>query len=224
MHGPIFRDGTFEYIPIPDCFQGRGVDSRTYGSSPGKNAQRLIDYFPLNDQKRMSNQRIHFDPEFVTFTYGDPTPPKASLRRLTEGSLLVFYGGFEGWDFRCPPALYIIGYFNVSRAGSAGSFSRTEILHLFGKNFHVMHQDVFSDQRERLVLVKGGEGSRLLNKAVRISSLGRDKKGNPIQRLSNEMQRIFGDFEGHTSIQRSPPRWVKPPFIERAAEYVLSLR
>ena len=25
--GPLFSDGSFEYIPIPDCFAGRGVDT-----------------------------------------------------------------------------------------------------------------------------------------------------------------------------------------------------
>ena len=29
IHAPLFADGTFEYIPIPDR---SGVDSRTYGT------------------------------------------------------------------------------------------------------------------------------------------------------------------------------------------------
>jgi Nucleotide modification associated domain 3 len=224
IHGPLFNDGTFEYIPISDSFRGEGVDSRTYGNTRGRSGRHLIDYFPQSQRKKLFNQRIHFDPEFESFTYGDPTPPKASLRLLTEGSLLVFYAGLEGWDFHCPPSLYIIGYFEVSRAGIVNSFTRTELLNLYRNNFHVMHRKVFNDQRNRLVLVKGGEGSRLLETAVRISSLGRDKRGYPIHRLSNKMQKVFGDFSGHTSIQRSPPRWVAPSFIEGAAEFVHSLR
>ena len=70
----------------------------------------MIDYFPEARRETMTGQSIHFDPEFRTFTYGDPTTPKASLQRLSEGSLLVFYAGLKGWDFPSRSALYIIGY------------------------------------------------------------------------------------------------------------------
>ena len=33
--GPLFKDGSFEYVPIPDRFNGCGVDERTYGNTPG---------------------------------------------------------------------------------------------------------------------------------------------------------------------------------------------
>jgi len=170
------------------------------------------------------DQSVHFDPEFETFTYGDPTRPKASLRQLTEGSLLVFYAGLEGWDFDCQPALYIIGCFEVARAGVATSFSPAELAATFQNNFHVMHRDVFEDQKNRLVLVKGNSNSRLLKKAVKISSVGTDKNGRVLHRLAPEMQAVFGGFGGNTSIQRSPPRWVAPEYSRRAAQFVSALR
>jgi len=37
------------------------------------------------------------------------------------------------------------------------------------------------------------------------------------------MQKVFGDFGGHVSIQRSPPRWVEPRFVEKAVEFVTGL-
>lgn len=222
--GPLFSDGSFEYIPIPDRFRRRGVDSRTYGNSYGQNGRALIEYFPGSLHKRLFDQSIHFDPEFETFTYGDPTPPKASLRRLSEGSLLVFYAGLNGWGFECPPALYIIGYFVVERAGVATSYSREELDRIFRNNFHVMHRDVFDDQKERLVLVKGGSNSRLLRRPVKLSCVGTDKGGRPLQRLAPEMQQFFGDFAGRTSIQRCPPRWVEQTFVGRAADFVMSLQ
>jgi hypothetical protein len=224
IHGPLFADGTFEYIPIPDSFKGKGVDTRTYGNTLGKKGQKLVDFFPESRRGKVCNQSIHFDPEFETFTYGDPTSPKARLRELQEGSLLVFYAGLEGWDFNCSPALYIIGFFEVARAGKVSSFKALELDEMFRNNFHVMHREVFEDQKERLVLVKGSPNSRLLTKAVRISLLGKDKKGHPLQRLSPEMQAVFGEFGGNTSIQRSPPRWVAPEFIQRAVQFVSALR
>jgi hypothetical protein len=37
------------------------------------------------------------------------------------------------------------------------------------------------------------------------------------------MQKVFGDFGGHISIQRSPPRWVEEEFVERAVKFVKGL-
>ena len=106
IHGPLFADGTFEYIPIPD---GQAVEGRTYGNTAGRHGRDLIDYFPASMRDRMAGQPMHVDPEFDTFTYGDPTTPKAGLRRLEPGDLLVFYCGLQGWDFSSDPALILDG-------------------------------------------------------------------------------------------------------------------
>jgi hypothetical protein len=179
---------------------------------------------PTRGREKVFDQSIHFDPEFETFTYGDPTPPKASLRQLSAGSLLVFYAGLKGWSFDCPPALYIIGYFEVARAGVASSFSQAELTGMFRNNFHVMHSNVFENQKDRLVLVKGSANSRLLEKAVKISSVGTDRNGRPLHRLAPEIQEVIGGFAGNTSIQRSPPRWVAPECAQCAAQFIWRLR
>lgn len=224
IHGPLFADGSFEYIPIPDGFGGKGVDKRMYGNTHGRKERRLVDYFPESRREKVFGQSLHFDPEFETFTYGDPTPPKRSLRQLCAGDLLVFYMGLKGWDIDSPPALYITAFFEVARAGLASSFDKKELAEMFRNNFHVMHTDVFNDQRDRLVLVKGSANSRLLKRAVKISALGTDKNGLPLHRLSPEMQAVFGGFAGKTSIQRSPPRWVAPEFTQRASDFISALR
>jgi hypothetical protein len=220
IQGPLFKDGSFEYIPIPDGF---GIDGRTYGNTPGGHSKNLISFFPENRRTRMANQPIHFDPEFSTYTYGDPTSPKAGLQRLLEGDMLVFYCGLEGWDFSSPPALYLLGYFEVLAAGKAGDFSESELQILFGENYHVRHRKVYEEQKDKLVLVKGSPESRLLRRAVCISTTGKDRSGRPLKVLSPEMQAIFGDFDGRTSFQRSPTRWVKPAHAERSAEFVRAL-
>ena len=46
----------------------------------------------------MAEQHVHVDPEWETFTYGDPTTPKRSLRHLKPGDFLVFYCGLQEWD------------------------------------------------------------------------------------------------------------------------------
>jgi hypothetical protein len=219
-HGPLFRDGSFEFIPIPDDF---GIDNRTYSNTSGRRRNKLVEFLPRSLQARMANQSMHVDPEFSTFTYGDPTRPKAGLRHLQAEDMLVFYCGLQGWDFESLPALYLIGYFEVKAAGKAEDFSEWELRTLFGENFHVRHLDVLKRQKDSLVLVKGSAKSRLLNKAVLLSTTGQDRLGKPLKILSPDMREVFGSFGGKLSIQRSPTRWVEPSFTRGAAQFMRSL-
>ncbi len=219
--GPLYSDGSFEFIPIKDGFN---LDERTYGNTRGRHGKLLSEYFPAQMRERMRDQSMHVDPEFVTFTYGDPTTPKAGLRALTPGDLLVFYAGLRGHDFPSLPALYIIGYFEVALAGRATNFDAATIETRFAANYHVRHPSVFAEQRERLLLVKGAAGSKLLDRAIKISEDGKDVKGMRIHVLSHEMRGVFGDFSGRVAIQRSPPRWVESPHVDSAAAFVRSLR
>ena len=217
MQGPLFRDGRFEFIPIPD---DRMLDSRTYGNTLGRNGRPFAEFFPGRRQQRMANQPMHVDPEFVSFTYGDPTPPKKGLRHLTKGDLLIFYAGLEGFDFASPPALYIIGYFEVELAGLATSFSTAEIAKHFANNFHVRHRRLFAQQKNELVLVKGSRRSRSLKKAHLLSETLTLEGKPPVKKITAEMREIFGDFAGRHSFQRSPTRWVEPDYVNGAAQYV----
>lgn len=216
MDSPLFADGTFEYIPIPDS---TGQDERSYGNQFARDGRQLVEFFPPARREAMRNQSMHLDPEFESCTYGDPTPPKAGLRHLAAGDLLVFYAGLHGYDHDASPALYLIGYFEVAFAGIALELSQAQVNDCRA-NFHVRHESVFHDQRNRLVLVKGGPGSRLLSKAVKISVTGKDRAGKPLKVLSPEMQKIFGGFDGKISFQRSPTRWVKAEYVRLAAEFV----
>jgi len=220
IDGPLFSDGTFEFVPIPDS---TGLDERTYGNYIGARTGRpLIDFFPSARLDAMRSQSIHLDPEFTSFTYGDPTPPKAGLRHLAAGDLLVFYAGLRGYGCALPSGLYLIGYFEVTFAGLARDLTEEQI-RACSDNFHVRHEPVFLKQRDRLVLVKGDSGSRLLTKAVKINVMGRDRAGKPLKILSPEMQQIFGGFEGKLSFQRSPTRWVANDHLTDAACYVRGL-
>ncbi len=226
IQGPLFKDGSFEFICIPDR---KGVSKHTYGNCVGKRGIPHADFFPERSRTRIAAQHVHLDPEFETFTYGDPTVPKRSLRTLEPGDYLVFYCGLQEWDSKAGwnvenrPALYVVGFFEVSLAGMATKFPKKTLHAEFGNNFHVRYPSVFKVQREQLVLVKGGPGSRLLKKACKVSVDGLDRSGKPLKVLSRNMQKVFGEFGGHTSIQRSPPRWVEPKFVDKAIEFVREL-
>ena len=204
--------------PIATAPASAGTDARIPTTSPPRKRQTV------------AQQTVHLDPEFQTFTYGDPTPPKRSLRKLERGDYLIFYCGLQHWDeadgWRSheAPGLYLIGYFVVEVAGIASQFDDTMLRAQFGRNFHVRYPSVFQEQRNRLVLVKGGTGSRLLTVTHRISSVSKDRSGKPLKVLSPQMQRIFGNFDGRISIQRSPPRWVRQTYVERTIDFVNRLR
>jgi hypothetical protein len=211
IQGPLFSDGSFDFVCIPD---NKGVSVHTYGNLVGKKGMAHASYFPESRRSLMEKQHVHVDPEWETFTYGDPTLPKRSLRSLKPGDFLVFYCGLQEWDAESGwnrdhrPALYLAGYFEVALAGMAGDFDDRVLAAEFGNNFHVRYPCVFERQRDDLVLVKGGPGSRLFQTAYQISVDGQDRAGNPLKVLSPAMQQVFGTFGGRISIQRSPPRWV----------------
>ncbi|QDT48928.1 hypothetical protein Pan258_29750 [Symmachiella dynata] len=227
IQSPLFADGSFEFISIPDK---KRVSVHKYGNVIGENGRPHSDYFPARKQESVAKQHIHLDPEFEAFTYGDPTAPKRSFRKLERGDFLIFYCGLQewdevtGWNTGETPALYIAGYFVVELAGMATEFTKTTLKREFGKNFHVRYPSVFEKQRDDLVLVKGGASSRLLEKAHKISSVGKDRSGKPLKVLSPEMQKVFGTFGGKVSIQRSPPRWVESDFVEKAIKFVNKLK
>ena len=224
IHSPLFKNGTFEFVPISDKRNRFGVNLETYGNTRGTvHRKLLVGYFPERRQAKANDLCLHNDPEFQTYTYGDPTTPKAGLRKLKKGDLLVFYAGLQGWGWHRDPALYIIGYFEIEKAVLAREHTWKDLQSEFRRNFHVRHRPVFEHQKKRLILVKGGRGSRLLKKARCISVQAKNKAGRLIHVLSPAMRRVFGDFDGHVSIHRSPPRFVFPEHTERAARFVRSL-
>jgi hypothetical protein len=226
IQGPLFEDGTFEFVCIPDR---KRVSVHTYGSMVGRDGEPLVRYFPKARRKAMGEQHVHVDPEFESYTYGDPTSPKRSLRKLKPGDLLVFYCGLQPWDSASGwntgdrPALYLVGYFEVVLAGMAREFDKKVLESQFRKNFHVRYPTVFEQQKDDLVLVKGGPSSRLFRKAYQISVEGKDRAGKPLKILSPVMQKVFGTFGGRIAIQRSPPRWAESEFVDRAIEFVKGL-
>jgi hypothetical protein len=220
IHGPLFEDGSFEFIPIMDEYR---VDKRTYGDTNGQcnPNKHLIEYFPQQRRDKMKDIPIHFDPEFESYTYGR-TSAGGTLGGLGQGDMLIFYCGLQGCDgFQSEPALYLMGYFEVEVAGRATDFKNRDLRNLFGKNFHIMHQEVYEREREKLVLVKGyppgsnGRASRLLKRAIRISAEGNNCRGS----LSIEMQNIFGNFNGKICFWRGL-HWVDEDHVESAVNFV----
>ena len=113
-HGPLFADGRFEYVPIPESTDEPTAESDTYADLKGRTGGALAAHVT-----HLAPRTPHHDPEFLTHTYGDPSRLKRSqLSGLDPGDLLVFYGGLQpsGHESRGAnsPRLYAIGYLTVA--------------------------------------------------------------------------------------------------------------
>jgi len=199
---PIFDDGSFEYIPISEG-DAKSKEDRTYKNTIGRSEKPLSTYLP----EEIENRTMHFDPEFDTFTYGDPTYKRGFLLKLEKNDLLVFYAGLYPFQTqKYKTALYIIGYFTVDRMVDFNSLPRSEIRQCYKKYTNNAHLKRSYDTEDLVIIVGNKKKSRLLNKAILISQTKYDRNGKPYQAVSKKMEKMLG-ISG--SIQRSiPPRFI----------------
>ncbi len=200
---PRFSDGTFEYVPIPesaDLLAGKGV---IYSELPARHGGTL-------DKYSGSKGATHYDPEFETFTYGEPSEPKRSqLLRLTAGDHLVFYSGFQGPGI-AKGTCFVIGYLAVRaihRAPMNESWPPTSLAHLH-RNAHFRRKS----PEATLVVVEGEPfSSKLFNIAPQLSDSN--------QKVLPNLVDVIG-FGG--SVMRAIGRWVPESHNTNALEWLRS--
>jgi hypothetical protein len=178
--GPVFRDGASEYIPIPEAHAGNDT-AGTFADLPARRGTPITSYIPA----RPARTPAHLDPEFGTFTYGDPTAVKRrQLLALKQGDQLVFHAGLRRQGRSDPVRTYIIGHFTVERVFDLAGCSAAELhaLHsAIGNNAHLLR----GTPDKGLVIVKGQrDASRLLEKALPLSD------GTAEQRVLPDLKRL----------------------------------
>ena len=107
---PLFKDGMFEFIPIPE---GEGQTSGVRYSdlrSHNEPSRDLLRYVPSRRRRAV----CHNDPEFETLTYGDSgdNPKSSRLTRIQPGDALLFLARLEPWadgKRAGEPGFYLIG-------------------------------------------------------------------------------------------------------------------
>ncbi|ESP87318.1 Nmad3 family putative nucleotide modification protein [Candidatus Halobonum tyrrellensis] len=170
--GPVYGDGSFVYVPIPEREPTR-EPAATYADLG------LGEYVP-DDAVDLP---VHRDPEFAgvhgaeRYTYGDPNGVKAGpLSRLDPGDILLFYatlsvradGDADAADWLPPEwGAFLIGAFEVAEAVTGDAYRRlaAEERERFGSNAH-LRRETF----DAAVLVRGTDGSRLFDRAVPLST------------------------------------------------------
>lgn len=215
---PIFADNTYEYIPI--YYKNKKLvemnEKRTYkdikckyrddGIGINKNGgyTNLSYYLP----SKIHNKVIHLDPEFETFTYGEPTFPKrAALLKLEKGDLLVFYLGGKNWEDKTDEELgvYIFGYFSVEFIYEWNNLYEKEQKTLSNKKLSNNAHIISSKPRNNLVIVKGSSTkSKRLKYCIKISEPNINGN-NPRYVSSKKMRKLLGIRE---HITRAVPLWI----------------
>jgi hypothetical protein len=117
FQSPIFPDGTFEVLPIPEDqdLPGDSLVRFRHLKSFNDPEDSLRDYLP----ERWWDWPCHFDPEFYTFTYGDncdTAPRAAALKAIVPGDFIFFIVrlvGFENGKYTGQSGFYLMGYLEV---------------------------------------------------------------------------------------------------------------
>jgi len=193
FHGPIFEDGSFEFIPIPylladESYAKTVYGQFTYGKTIDRKADKPFITYVTNAKIRgmLYDAFMHPDPDFLNSIYGDiaktdkmwPIRKAASLVNLKPGNLLVFCASLD--PFRTDKyerALYVIGYFLVEKVYNFQQLTSEErwetVLKFREANPHCVNVES-SEMNEHyiknLVLVEGDKNtSTLLKKAVQLT-------------------------------------------------------
>ncbi|QCJ45778.1 hypothetical protein [Haloprofundus sp. MHR1] len=190
FRGPVYPDGRFEYVPIPER-AGTSERVPTYGDLS----------FGFDLPESVLDTSVHLDPAFAgvhgatRHTYGDEHGVKAGpLSELSPGDSLFFYatlslhGGAPTSDRVVDDdwGTYLIGEFRVRRAVTGEQYealSSTE-RERFAENAHVKR-----DPFDAKVLVEGDEKSRLFERVVPLSSR---EAGATANRLVTELSNDSG--------------------------------
>lgn len=197
FRGPIYADGEFEYVPIPER-EPVGEWVPTYAD---------LD-LPIEIPDGLLDRRVHLDPAFAeyphceTYTYGDEYAVKAGpLSALTAGDFVFFYAtlsqvGEDPEPWITPEwGAYIIGSFTLS----ADPISGEQYLDLtaakrtpFAENAH-LRREIFD---AKVLLAGDPERSGLRERALPLSA----EKGSEPNRIVTELSSDSG----------SGPWWRRP--------------
>jgi len=115
IRSPLFPDGKFEFIPIPDFVLNNSKGGLKYCQLKSHNGIEITDVI----NKKHQDLCAHYDPEFESYTYGDyPTfhPRAANLCRLSKGDFIFFFSRLVHWKngrFTKEAKFCLIGFIEI---------------------------------------------------------------------------------------------------------------
>lgn len=214
VRGPVFPDGSFEFVPIPE-------------EAPTRDSASVPTYADLDLDTEIPadavESPVHLDPEFAEYpaceryTYGDPFGVKARpLLELGAGDYALFYAtltthGEPEREWISPDwGAYLVGQFRLARdpvSGEAYADLSSDVRAKFESNAHCKREEFDAE-----VLLLGDEAeSGLYETVVPLSSA---EQGSEANRVVTELSSDSG----------KGPWWRRPmKFGETETEEVLGL-
>jgi hypothetical protein len=168
---PIFEDGTFEYIPIPEQYES--TMTATFASAGFSEHLEYVVYDGDRTDK-FDEVKLHHDPNFDSLTFGDPGKSREGLLSLNPGDILGFYSGLTPPNQAKPKHRYLIGYFTVEKVIDFNSLDEAALelaMEQNSENAHIKRYMAGNDvgHLSDLVIVRGREPGTLLEKAIKLS-------------------------------------------------------
>lgn len=210
---PIYEDGTFDYIPIPESYETS--QQQTFDEVKTRDGPPYAEYVHSDNE----SSPLHLDPEFTTYTYGDPTRKRSQLAELTEDDLLIFYAGLKPRTSEGQPRLYVIGYFTVDTVHDLDDKTSTERVELFNhlaNNAHIKRTKLtpdskHPDQDAYPIIVEGKpDQSRLVEKARPLTDAYVSGTNQQYHMLES-VARITG-YSSEKDLTRASGRWLDPAY------------
>lgn len=179
FNSPIFEDGTFEFIPIPEDRDLPGPHSVFYRDlrSYNNSIDDLRRYIP----RRFWDWPSHNDPEFETFTYGDNceiSPRSASLKDVEPGDLLFFLARLSkvmGDDVvnirgKKGKGFYLVGCIEIEEVlPDVRSRPNKSVLRRFAANAHIRRGLSDPALWDRFWVFRGSDRSCRFDRAVPVN-------------------------------------------------------
>ncbi|MFQ5914625.1 MAG: hypothetical protein ACE5JS_15740 [Nitrospinota bacterium] len=187
VRSPLFTDGTFEFIPIPESEDFQFPPVPRYCDLSCFNREKpLSDYLP----ERYARFHAHRDPDFEQLTYGDlchSAPRAAGLKKIREGDLLFFLSRLvpfrEGRFEDRTAGFFLVGVLEIEevfadiRGEPSGRAQRR-----IGRNAHVLRGLVDPSRFDGFWVFAGGKNSLRFRRPVSVNrklaeEIFRDSRG-----------------------------------------------
>ncbi len=179
FRGPIYSDGSFEYIPIPER-------EETWWSPPSY-GELGIDYSLIEEVRDVE---VHLDPQFMEYPcchdyiYGDEHGVKSGpISRLDTDDYLFFYATLDRVDNR-GWGVYLIGHFKLRDEPLMVS-DHCDVPWEYRCNAHYFRKEFDAD-----VVVLGNRGESVLySEGIELSDGNGSDPGEIVAELSSDSGR-----------------------------------
>ncbi len=221
LMSPILEDGSFEFIPIKEGKTIIGPNILIYEDLKCFNSDdKLIKYLPNRRRDIISKYRVHKDPEFDTFTYGDvidsSKPKSAKLSLIKKGDYLFFIANLSKYQngkfFRNSGEFYFIGYLEVEDVYSTEKEIKANIEKV-KENAHYKHLLDNHSNFGEFRIVKGNENSKRFKHPFKVTK----KFCDDCLRLVSGNNFNWDKFPSVTGCIGSTTRTIRP-YINKAKQ------